>query len=137
MDKVFILEDNDNRIEIFKVIWSKLADFTIAQSYEEAIKLFNIHEDYSAILLDHDLGYHQFVDSFGQEKTGYHFTEWLVKNYNQDIPIIIHSHNNIGADNMQSKLKTRFKNVNYIPFGNLVNAWEQGILNFLGHYKYD
>jgi hypothetical protein len=85
--------------------------------------------------LDHDLGHLENVPS-RFANTGYHFCEWLV-NQTKQYPIIIHSHNPCGADNMKELLDRYRFNVSYIPFSYLTRQWNAGILPICGIYKYD
>lgn len=122
--KVFILEDDQSRIEIFGEAL-KRHDLTTARTYEEAIYKWN--PPYDIVCLDHDLGGHIFVPSDGEEKTGYSFVEWLRQKYTENnfsilIPvdvIFIHSFNPDGARRMAEALDSGVRSYSiYIePFG--------------------
>jgi hypothetical protein len=135
-NRVFVLEDDPNRIETIQFFWGKFADFDITSSYREAIEKFD--GKYDLIMLDHDLGGKIYVD-IRESNTGTNFAKWLAENYEfRDTPIIIHSHNPVGSSNMNDiLLNAEFKQVAGIPFGSLIKHWNNGTLNFLGNFKYD
>lgn len=84
---IFILEDDQARIDKFVKEWGTKAKLTIAKSYDEAVKKYK--GDYDLICLDHDLGGRQWVDS-SEENTGFNFVKWLIKKHpymTQDGPI--------------------------------------------------
>jgi hypothetical protein len=131
--KVFILEDDHERINYFIRNFSQYAELTVSESYRDAIKTFN--PPYDAIFLDHDLGGLIYVD-VQQENTGSQFCKWLGKKsaIAKDTPIVIHSHNAVGAENMKNILTIGgFTIVDTIPFDFLARQWERGTLHFLGH----
>jgi CheY-like chemotaxis protein len=135
MNRVFVLEDDINRINIIKKLWSKYAEFDIATSYKEAIKLFK--NNYSLLMLDHDLGGKIFVSS-KMENTGAGFLRWLIKQDFNGCDIIIHSHNPSGSQNMERILsENNFNKVIRLPFGTLIDGWDKGIIGFFNHYKHD
>jgi CheY-like chemotaxis protein len=136
--RVFVLEDSKVRFGVILNFWKKFASFEGGASYTEAIKSFDLNYKYDLIMLDHDLGGEEGID-IKESNTGTNFVKWIGKNYqHRDVPIIIHSHNPIGSEHMHCLLtEFGFFNVDEIPFGTLVNLWNQGVLNFLGHYKYD
>ncbi|GHV04906.1 hypothetical protein FACS189485_11100 [Spirochaetia bacterium] len=133
MMKIFILEDDHDRIDYFIHNFSPFAELTVSESYRDAIKKFN--PPYNAILLDHDLGGLIYVD-VQQENTGSQFCKWLCKKNGvaKDTPMVIHSHNDVGAEHMNNILTSGgFTKVNTLPFDFLAQHWERGTLNFLGH----
>ena len=132
--KVFVLEDDPSRIEIIKRNFGKFGEFIFAINIWEAKEKFNFNENYNLILLDHDLGGQIYVDSL-EENTGAEFCRWIIQNKPKLPQIIVHSHNSVGSEIMAEYLEDY--EVLRIPFGNLMKMWDKGILNFLGHYKYD
>lgn len=107
--KILILEDNQERIKLFKE-WFKEHDLTICETAKECLSKLHIRYDW--IFLDHDLGGEIFVDS-DEENTGYQVAKKIPDTINKDTDIIIHSLNYVGAMRMKNKLK----NVKYVPFG--------------------
>lgn len=97
--KVFILEDDANRIKGFEQAGIGL-ELTIAMSMDEAKAKWN--PPYDILLLDHDLGDRQMVDG-SDVNTGSEFCRWVRVG---DVPqhVIIHSYNRMGALNMHSML---------------------------------
>ena len=135
---VFILEDSDERIKWFKTTWARYAHLVVCTNYYHAVQEFQKF-DFSLILLDHDLGWSGLLGSDDIKNSGAHFAEWLSCNYGHisHVPVIIHSHNSMGAQKMVDHLdKGGFKS-EVIPFSALRIEWERGTLSFLGHYKYD
>ena len=73
--KIFILEDNLERIKWFK---DKFIDHTlfISSNVDEAIKLYDSNKPFDTIFLDHDLDDLVFVNS-NKKNTGYQFAKFL------------------------------------------------------------
>jgi len=108
--KIFILEDDPNRMKTFK---KALSGHSIdhATNCEEGRTIVSSNT-YDLIFLDHDLGGEQMVDS-SHENTGYQLAKFMKENgYNTEVPCIVHSCNPDGADNIASLLCHAVK----IPF---------------------
>lgn len=100
---LLILDDDKIRHVFFKKNFSEHV-ITSVYTTEDAIQALQ-SETFDAVFLDHDLGGHMSVDSFGQETTGYTVAKWLSENPDRKpLNIIIHSFNNVGAKNMQNIL---------------------------------
>jgi CheY-like chemotaxis protein len=112
---VFILEDNEDRMKLFRrVLPADEFQITHAVSAEEAYSLLKTRESWDTILLDHDLGGLTYVSS-NDRNTGYRVANWIRRNkikYNQ---LVFHTQNPVGADNMSSALPDGIK----IPFPEL------------------
>lgn len=75
------------------------------------IKRYGQYFDWSTTLisLDHDL--QEFNEKTGEESTGYTFAKWLVDYFVdngiplQDLNIVVHSKNPIGAENIQKYIQ--------------------------------
>jgi len=116
--KVFILEDNDERIKQFEDLLTPAGYYlTIAKSVAEAIQKYS--PPYDILYLDHDLGGEVMVDS-EKPNTGYQFAKWLVANDVDLIRrrIVLHSMNPAGVRNMKSQLP--LSSVSEIPFSTLM-----------------
>jgi len=117
--KIVILEDNPERMKSFNrkligratvISFDNVEDFS---SYIEENK-----EKIDMFFLDHDLGGMIYVPS-ENHNTGYQAALKIVEVYGEDYPeIIIHSMNNVGADNMHSILKKADK----LPFPTLIRG---------------
>lgn len=123
--KILILEDDPNRILTFRrsLIGQNL---TIVETATEAIKeLENPESDFSIIFLDHDLGGKIFV-SEADENTGSEVVRWMISNMETIPTVVIHSHNEPAALNMQSALKSRYSNtaIQRVPFIHLKKLME-------------
>lgn len=120
--KIFILEDNPDRMIAFK---STLKDHTIihAVDVKEAKEKFDKNKPFDSILLDHDLGGEIYVDS-DFWNTGYQFVRFLTTYRSEDIKntqIIIHTQNPVGAENMLQLFIQENIQAKVIPFPILIN----------------
>ena len=108
--KVFILEDDPYRMRIFREDLFEVADITHAGSCTEIEKF---QPPYDFIFLDHDLGGRQMEEN---EDSGTTFAR-LIKDQiqNSNIPIVIHSYNQSGAQRMLDILSLPF--AQWMPFG--------------------
>lgn len=107
MTSVFILEDDDERKEVFKnEIFPRGFEITFISSYDDAVNVLS-NNKFDILLLDRDLG----NDGVEKEKTGEDVAKWIAEN--QDIVgnpiIVIHSWNIPGAVRMQNIL-SNFEN---------------------------
>jgi len=127
--KIFVLEDSQERINWIKGNLN-FADIDIAM---DMCEIDNFRGGYDLLMLDHDLGDRQMVDS-SDENTGFEFCKWLVNNYqNKETDIVIHSHNPSGANAMKNHLIDHgFKNVLILTFGELVKMWNIGTIKICG-----
>ena len=100
---ILILEDSEERIEIFKKAFQTLNVYVATEVDECIQQLKNTKWDF--VFLDHDLGGKVFVDH-NKEPTGYHVAEFLKNNpqYKPTKNIIIHSWNGSGIRNMKALL---------------------------------
>ena len=132
--KIFTLEDSQERIDWIKTNFN-FADIDIAMDISE---ISNYKGGYNLLMLDHDLGDRQMVDS-SDKNTGYEFCKWLVENEkNKEIDIVIHSHNPYGAKAMEDLLiEYGFKNVFQLTYGELVKMWNLGGIKICGKSKYN
>jgi DNA polymerase III delta subunit len=112
MKKIFILEDNDERIKFFKWYF-KNPEYQVfyAKEVNEAKALFTINQPFEVMFLDHDLGDQVYVDS-NEQNTGYQFAKFIIEKDLSKSFIIIHSLNPYGAENIKSVLKEAMQ----IPF---------------------
>lgn len=106
--KVFILEDDDNRIAWFKDKFLHATTLFITKQTGTALEA--LHADkYDLIFLDHDLEPdHYSAYSEGREPqmelTGLYVAKKLKETQNVDTPCIIHSMNPCGALNMHDEI---------------------------------
>jgi hypothetical protein len=113
--RLLILEDNQDRIEKFKILF-KNQEASFVKTVREAIELVAWYRDFDILWLDHDLGGKIWEDSF-KEDTGYHFVKWMVDNELQKKALIyIHSMNPVGANLMLNYLKDNGYDGSCIPF---------------------
>ncbi len=129
--KVFILEDDAERIRLFRqALHNATTNLTIAETMVQAQKLWN--PPYDVCLLDHDLGeshyssYHNGTEyDYG---TGYDFVQWAIKESAAKMAngmYIVHSYNSDGAIRMCNALQQGVigAEVYRQPFGPTVLSW--------------
>lgn len=115
--KIFVLEDAQERIEIFKkLLIGHQVDFF--ETAESAIANLTEKDGYDMFFLDHDLGGQIYVDSGAG--TGFEVAQKLVGdetiyNKNRTAFVFVHSCNYYGAGNMQALLMNKFKTLAF-PF---------------------
>ena len=104
MIKVFILEDNEERIAQFRKNF-KNASLTITKESKNAIEILRKESPFDYIFLDHDLGGNEMVES--GKGTGFEVAQWLSKNTlkKPKFGMYIHSLNGPGAENIIAELK--------------------------------
>ena len=102
--KILVLEDDANRIEVFK---EKLKghDVYFFDQAEDAINAFKLFTDkpWDIVFLDHDLGGQVFVPS-SNPNTGYAVAKYMEENDVEAKQVIIHSMNPAGGANMKAAL---------------------------------
>ena len=100
--KIFVLEDDPNRINWFTRAFYDCELITVAATAEKG-KYYIRNYKYDLIFLDHDLGNRQFVPS-NDPITGYQVAKEIPNSINKNTPIVIHSYNPAGVANMQAIL---------------------------------
>ena len=114
--KHFVLEDDKNRIAVFREKLNEPGNtVTICSSVEEGKRILREDGPFDVIFLDHDLDGYIYVPST-QPNTGWQLAKWISEN---DIPgeVIIHSYNEFAVPRMIEVLPR----AKWIPFntGNL------------------
>ena len=103
--KILVLEDNKERIKIFRDrMEMDGVSLMVCDEVEACITALE-NVDYDYLFLDHDLGGHVYVESDGDEKTGWHVAKWLSEHTDR-MPenVIVHSLNESGRKNIISLL---------------------------------
>ena len=127
--KIFILEDNQDRISLFR---EKLKghDLTIAETAQEAINALGTNKNamtreshFDLIFLDHDLGGEEMVGTNGAN-TGSEVVRWMAQEMGSGPSIIVHSMNAPAALEMQEKLRDVGFYCHRVPFINLKSGLE-------------
>ena len=112
--KIMFLDDDPNRhTQLMSALVGFDSSVDWAQTAQEAIKFLSSNE-YDIIYLDHDLGGKIMVES--GEETGYEVAKWINDNMENLPPIVIHSLNPVGVQNMLNVLPT----AKAIPFYTLI-----------------
>jgi len=105
--RIFILEDDTRRIQLFEEKLQFDHDLTITINSDDAIETLKLHK-FDLLCLDHDLGRRQMVDSFEYD-TGYRVACEIPNTVNRDTPVLIHSYNPSGAGQMWEVLTCKRK----------------------------
>lgn len=127
MSKVFILEDNPNRIDVFKNYFKDF-DLHITDNVQKAKEIWLREEPFEFAFLDHDLDNRTFVDST-EENTGYQFAKFLTDKDYSNTDIIIHSMNPAGALHMLNCFQNKHR-VYQISFPALHDAFKNGSFRY-------
>lgn len=106
--KVFILEDDENRIAWFQDKFAYAQAFFVTKQTGTAIEVLN-QLKFDLIFLDHDLEPSHYSDfAEGREPqmelTGLYVAKNLKDTLNVDTPVIIHSMNPVGSQKMNQEL---------------------------------
>jgi CheY-like chemotaxis protein len=114
--RLLIVEDSQARIDWF-INEFREHSLTIVKTAKEAIELVTKYK-FDVIFLDHDLEdvhYKSLLD-YGvacKEGTGYEVAKHIKNSINDAVPVIVHSMNYAGTENIKSVLA----NAIHIPFG--------------------
>jgi hypothetical protein len=128
--QIFLLEDNETRIEWFLKNFH-FADITVCKDMAEVDRMWN--PPYDCIFLDHDLGGEIMVNS-KEQNTGAGFVRYVNICGGFDCPVIVHSHNEVGAEYMKREIGA---NATRLAFGELTKVWDAGYFAVCGHYKHN
>jgi hypothetical protein len=129
---IFILEDNEDRINWFKQIFSFVPTLFITKKIDIALMALNLHK-YDILFLDHDL-YENYDptlytgEPLALELTGLYVAQKLRDTINKDTLCIIHSMNPTGSTNM---IHAHPFNTVHIPYHILRDSLEIEELNEL------
>jgi len=114
--KIFILDDMLNRQQFLSCAMSKIyggdSHCIVADSFSNAVKVFEEHKEFDIMFLDHDLGGKIYVDS-EDPNTGYQVVKYMAEHDIKGKEIIVHSLNFAGVQNMLAILP---KHAKYVPY---------------------
>ena len=104
MSRIYILEDDPNRMKRFKpeCIGHSMVHDDTADEFIQKLEAETEHID--VMFLDHDLGGEQFVSS-ADANTGMEVVRWLVNNKKNIGRIIVHTLNPPAGEEMVYRLK--------------------------------
>ena len=100
--KILILEDNAERIRIFKRNLERKHELFIFDQVEDAKNAIDSDGPFERIYLDHDLDQRIFVDS-DEDNTGYQLAKYIAEK-KIDADVILHTLNPYGAERMLAVL---------------------------------
>lgn len=108
---ILFLDDNQNRIDVFKryIPWA-----TTTTTAQETINQL-VDNTWDHVFLDHDLGGEVFVDS-DREDTGMEVVRWIVANQPKVGRFVVHSLNQPAAREMTLKLVDAGYEVDQVGF---------------------
>jgi CheY-like chemotaxis protein len=115
--KIFILEDDPDRMEVFHL---QLAGHEIvhADTAQKAIRILDT-QGFDLILLDHDLGGMQMMPNT-DTNTGSEVVRWMLTGMQKFPTVIVHSHNPDGGKAMHRDLLAHGVDCHFIPFAKLI-----------------
>lgn len=120
--RVFIFEDDKNRIKVFTKLLAKrdVEYIDICDNIEVAKGLLTTRE-YDVAFLDHDMDYRIMVNS-QEPNTGYQLCKFIVEKEINLSQVFIHSLNPVGGDNMMRELQDNLniRSLYRTPFPSLV-----------------
>jgi len=120
--KIFILEDNEDRIIYFRQLFID-HDLFVATTAREAILALDGTTEFDLIFLDHDLGGEQMVD-MKNTNTGSEVVRYLVTIADKVNSIIfLHTQNPVAARAMRCTLKENDFRVFIKPFTSLYTEY--------------
>ena len=118
--RIFIVEDNPARLEVFQSWLPEDVKAVIASSVGKALGILNRDRGrvYSGIMLDHDLQ-EQTITSSELELSGSDIVKSISANVSRGIPVLVHSMNMSRAQGMVNALEARGYIVTRIPMDRL------------------
>lgn len=115
--KLLFLDDDPQRHKVFGDIVlgavNHEVDVTQVMNAKDAIQALT-DNDFDLIFLDHDLGLQQMESSL-VENSGYKVACFIEENFEESPPIVLHTMNTVGVQNMMRALRNH--EVIVAPFG--------------------
>jgi DNA-binding LytR/AlgR family response regulator len=112
--KIFILEDDPNRVEWLKENFNPGIELDITEMAETGMKWLRERE-YDVIFLDHDLGGERMVSS-DVWNTGATVARMIHETDNKHLTVIVHSYNPSGAQIMIDSMRDKGVKCHYFYF---------------------
>jgi len=114
MTKIFVLEDSLTRIDWFQSKWG-IDNVIFTDNPISALNILNSNVHFDVIFLDHDLGGGPYER--GVNGDGIDLANWMAEQkIHCDTPIVVHSLNVPGSENIMNALKNTHKHVHRIDF---------------------
>jgi CheY-like chemotaxis protein len=110
-----LVENDPVRIKWFKNQLRPLCTLTVCETAKQGMCAVE-KDKFDMIFLDHDLDHRIFVTS-EDPTTGYQVAKKIPETVNSKTPVIIHSFNPEGAENMRALLKEQATKMEYGSFG--------------------
>jgi CheY-like chemotaxis protein len=118
--RLLLIEDNPDRVELFRSWIPPGVHIVRARSGGSAIGIIrrDVGRVYGGILLDHDLQ-EQTITAADVRLSGSNVVLELINHFSRDIPILVHSTNQIQGPQMVNKLERAGFWVSHVPMYNL------------------
>ena len=128
--RILIIEDDSERVELFRAWVGDRACIVWARSAGAALGLIRRDHGrvYGGILLDHDLQ-QQAMTEDDQSLSGTDVARLLIQHISIDVPILVHSSNQVQALNVVRQLEHSGYWVERIPMHTLTEARFRGWLD--------
>lgn len=133
MIRILIIEDNEERIDLFKQ-WMPLDIAAIyVRSAGRAVRVIELDQGsiYSGICLDHDLD-EQTIVNLEKELSGMEVARYIARNISRNAPILVHSMNFGGGTSMTRALEAQGFTVSRIPFDRMT---EKKLLDWIADVR--
>ena len=120
MIRILIIEDNEERIGLFKQWMPADAQAIFVRSAGRAVRVIELDKGsvYAGVCLDHDLD-EQVILSEEKGVNGVEVVRRIVRNISLDVPILVHSMNFSGGTSMVRMLQAHGFAVTRVPFKHL------------------
>ena len=123
MIRILIIEDNEERIDLFKRWMPADVQAIFVKGAGRAVRVIELDKGsvYAGICLDHDLN-EQVVAEGEHGVNGVEVVRRILRNINLNVPILVHSMNFGGGTSMTKMLKTQGFSVTRVSFKHLNEA---------------
>ena len=117
MIRILIIEDNEERIDLFKQWMPADVRAIFIRSAGRAVRVIELDKGsvYAGICLDHDLN-EQVIVREEKGVDGVDVVRRIVRNISLDVPILVHSMNFGGGTSMVRMLQAQGFSVTRVPF---------------------
>ena len=117
MIRILIIEDNEERIDLFKQWMPADIQAIFVRSAGRAVRVIELDNGsvYAGICLDHDLN-EQVIVSEEKGINGVEVVRRIVRNISLNVPILVHSMNFGGGTSMVRMLQAQGFTVTRVPF---------------------